>query len=149
MFHCEPSQYSIVSNVADINSIAEEMRSEVNARPGNKRAIALDIEHEYGSTFIGGRDTLAIIQLYAGSHAFILQVRRLTRLPDRLVALLNDPCVRFTGKQVRQDFQKIAKYFKCVLELRMSRFSDMAHMAAARGLCRHKTASFKTFLALR
>ena len=131
----------VLSGASEMNSNIDAMRAQVKGLPLHLRVMSLDAEWDTIKTNQGmvvAQDKIAIIQLsfmlseQGKVHALILQVHKRKSLPERLLALLADPDITFTGRAIGGDFKKIARDFNCETQTRRAKTIDLGMMARVR-----------------
>ena len=141
----DESRCQVLKTAAEINTKVDAMRNQVAALPAHLRTISIDAEwdiHKNAQGFIVRTGTVAIIQLGycleegGAANALILKVHGMKKLPDRLLGLLADKNITFTGRAIGADFKRIGRDFNCmakVLQVRnQHRQIDLGVMARKR-----------------
>ena len=133
--------YKVLSTSSEISGQVDAARNLVKALPPHMRVMSLDAEWDVFKNQRGhviGSGSVAVIQLGfklradGPIRALVIQVHGKKTLPERILALLADPEITFTGRAIGGDLAKIARDFKCESQTRGAKAIDLGPMARAR-----------------
>jgi hypothetical protein len=157
----DKSKIQVAKTVTAIETAVQSVRDLLGALPAERRVVALDAEWDTTKNAAGhvvGQGKVALIQLGydlddgEGPQALLLQVARLSKLPERLEKFIVDAGFTFVGRGVGADFEKIAKDFKSP---RVKAFKDegggvvdLGTLARSRGLAKVGTLSLEKVVRL-
>jgi hypothetical protein len=163
------SCYQVLSD-ADIDAKLRALRDTVKLLPPESRVLGLDAEWDTTTGrngMVSATGKVALIQISyklavdSEIHALLVRVHGKHDLPPALLALLADPDLTFTGRNVGGDLRKIGLDLQCsrhlqnvnIVELgRMARERDVVHSGAVGldtivrqclGECLNKTAGVR------
>ena len=153
----DDDDFEYLTSSKDIDNKLRALVGFLRHLPPEEQVVSFDAEWAYGSKVQfppSGRDRIGVGQLgfladkeSKKIKALVMHLRSLQKLPDGFLLLLGDPTIRYVGKGVKGDLEKLGTDFQCTnltkAIIQTSRYVDLAHLAVTRGVVDKATCSLQ------